>query len=434
MAPDTQFAAIENAVTRSGKLVRWIRISETGRYLVPTDQLPLVINPLALDVVDISLSTVAGYHTIAAKSPPTVTTELLGDGVILQVDAKCGPVSLVRLLLLADEPTVTIPDQQVYYGLEADVTILDVLVDQLLSTLEEVVRLGWAGGDQDRRILSAFPEGEIDFFESLTTSIERGQLLIDQRIVRYTLDISLNKVIATTLSILAASADTLTASTRERLYSQMLTLPPITEYASAAEAVSVCRLLEERGGIPPNREYYEPVLRFCRLLLERFALTQASHPEIEYPPLRLPMERLFERAVRNIVARALEPMYAVRSWRDDVRLGGRPFMYQRAVPSRFNANLQPDIVIRPSTTLQTTAALLDVKYKFEPDSSDHYQLAAYMSAYNAPIGGFIFLTDGTATLQEARTADDRMVYGYGFDLSQIPAEVTRLGSWLRTVL
>src|SRR5262245_61147280 len=120
-------AIVEVLQDWSGKTWKRIRIRETGRYLISSTDLPQPINATALDVVDIVASSTPGLFYLAPKSPPIITTEELGPDCILQIEPKCGPVSLVKLLILANATAATAPDQEVIHGIEADVTVLEIL-------------------------------------------------------------------------------------------------------------------------------------------------------------------------------------------------------------------------------------------------------------------------------------------------------------------
>lgn len=416
----------------AGMSWRRLKIGETGSYLVLAADIPTPIKASALDVVELVASAIPGTLILRPKQPPIVTTEQLGPGVLLQVEPKCGPVSLVRLLLAADEPAATLLDQQVLYGAEPEVTILQLLVKRLLDLLSDVWRYGWIGGDIERTLISDTIEGQLEFQASLLESTTRAQVAVVQRVWRHTINVPPNRVIASTIELLTVSVPALSEELAQQLTETAAHLPAIEPYTTAIEASLVCADLLDRDRIPPNREYYGPVIRLCRLLLDRFAVTQAGEPIVEYPPLRLAMAPLFERMVRNTISTALAPEYVVRSAADDIELGGQQTLYDGTTSGSFNAALEPDVVVRPFSDLTKVTAIFDAKYKDAPSADDHYQLYAYMSRYQATVGGFVAL--GAGSSQQAYTTGGKNVHAFGLDLANITQAMQQLAQWVRSVL
>jgi len=429
-----QKARIQQFLLPQGRQLKRISIGESGVFQIASEDLPTPINRSVFDIIDIVATITPGVLLLQPKQPPTVTTEEFGPGVILQVEPKYGTSSLIRLLILADEPGMTLSDQQVWYGLEANVTILEVLAFRLLERLEEIEKLGWIGADIERVTDGGFVEGEILLFDSLLASIRRGEIVLTQRVSHFSFDIPINQIIITTLTFLSGSSHSLSMGVNVKLAEILAGAPRISPRRDAADAAILCRAFLERDHVPPNREYYLPILQLCLLLLERFALTQSGAPELEHPPLRLVMSSIFERMIRNVVAQAIAPNHLVRSGKEDLLLGGRNLIYTQAEPPSFNISMEPDLVIRSSRDLQHVSAVFDVKYKFGLSNNDHYQLNAYVSRFHVSKAGFITLGQPDSPVLRARLADGTTVVSFGFDLTDIQAEVVRLQKWMRELL
>ena len=121
----------------------------------------------------------------------------------------------------------------------------------------------------------------------------------------------------------------------------------------------------EYGG---PRGHYVHALTLARLILGQAGMSQEGRTRVMGDALLVNSATLFEEYVRSVLARACKAMGLT------VTKGGSPV---QTLYDDGSFGLVPDIRISRGLS---TLALGDAKYK-EPDSGDHYQMAAYMRSY-----------------------------------------------------
>lgn len=177
-----------------------------------------------------------------------------------------------------------------------------------------------------------------------------------------------------------------------------------------------------RGFYGGPRGAYASGVTLARLILGQAGMSLGREVCVLGDSLFVNSATLFENYVRAALAAALKPLgYSVSK-------GGAPaqFMYDDG-----SFELIPDIRVSQGLS---TLALGDAKYK-TPDSSDHYQMAAYMRAYNVS-RAFLLCPEYAPTpvaITRHRASDGRTVAVVRLPLSDLDATEQLLADLHRIV-
>jgi len=174
------------------------------------------------------------------------------------------------------------------------------------------------------------------------------------------------------------------------------------------DLIFVNNALENRD-IPSSRYYYVPALNLALLILQGVGITLGEEQDVEFRPLIINTNIMFE----NYVCKIIKENF--KNTRISV-LRGIEYSYFFYDEARDRLTLIPDIVlVRGGENL----AIIDVKYKVSPTPSDHYQMWAYMQAYDINRGLFVSVTNLKENIIEQFKKDSRIVYDYSFSLENI---------------
>lgn len=175
------------------------------------------------------------------------------------------------------------------------------------------------------------------------------------------------------------------------------------------------------GNYGGPRGKYASALTLARLILGQAGMSQDGKSQILGDALVVNSASLFEDYVRAVLARIYKPLGLT------ISKGGTPaqFLYDDG-----SFELIPDIRISRGLS---TLALGDAKYK-EPDSGDHYQMAAYMRTYGVT-KAFLLCPDYGDSKRNAitrrRSTDGRTVMEIRLPLSDLDSAEELLASLYR---
>lgn len=292
------------------------------------------------------------------------------NGDTLQIVPKVGQANFFRMLLTAEGLLDRIPnaDQQfVSWGADDDPgAAAAILARRLLLVVAQIE----AGGPRFARVRvtqhKESPSGRVLPGPSIKRLRLRSMQPFECVTQVRTFDVPENRVIAaalrTAIQYLKVHEDwQLALATRwQREFYRPGSLQP--DLAVTAERLG-------RGFYGGPRGTYASGLTLARLILGQAGISLQGEARVLGDSLFVNSATLFENYVRAVLAGAMRQLgYSVSK-------GGAPaqFMYDDG-----SFELIPDIRVSQGLS---TIALGDAKYKV-PDASDHYQMAAYMRAYN----------------------------------------------------
>jgi 5-methylcytosine-specific restriction endonuclease McrBC regulatory subunit McrC len=112
----------------------------------------------------------------------------------------------------------------------------------------------------------------------------------------------------------------------------------------------------------------------------------------------------------------------------------------KTIPINFYSSTESAIYVKPDIVVKfggSNILIIDVKYKSYPTEQDHYQMWAYMQAYQVKLGGFISLVDPFAVNVNGSTwykRDDSQIFNFSFDCKDIRISEQRLNLFLLDIL
>jgi 5-methylcytosine-specific restriction endonuclease McrBC regulatory subunit McrC len=411
-----------------GKQFTNIAINEIGEYRIPSHLLDKPILSSVLEVVDVLFDRMDGFVRLQPQNS-IVTTELLTEDVRLEVYPKVSFDALNLLLHLSSSPSETLPLVHLPVGFEKGSGFFDLFVSRFLDSLQDVVRNGWCPRIASRDRLSESPFGLIDQAKSLEHLFTRLELAFFQQVDEQDFDGEANRVIKTCLVFLTRSGHRLSARNFLGARGLLSEMPVCKVYESTREAIAACDRLLTTRSMESGRDYYYAALASGKPILEAISRVQGGSVMEEHIPIRIAMPITFENALRNVTATRLARRFVVSKGKDKS-------LYESANPVVFNPVLEPDIVISQLGNPRKVAAVLDVKYKGRPSSSDHHQLAAYMFGYRAKIGGFLTLAEpGKAGLvSAAKMTSGEQIVEFAIDTTNLLGSVRDYLEWLSSKL
>ena len=413
-------------ITHEGKPIKNVVIEETGAYSIPSEILSEPILPTALDVIRISVDRIENSYLLQASSG-IVTTELLTKNVRLQIVPKFGFRALHLLLSWSRSPIDIIEDQTLPIDFSEGLGIYDLFVDRFLKTLLPVLQNGLLPTVvKDERIKNNL-KGKLNLIKSYERMFLTNKIEFVQQVTHMTYGSTPNRVLKTALMCIARAKHRIDHSLADRSRQYLGFMQAISPYQDTRQALFECESILVERKIDGSRSYYYPALRECKPILQAAFRNQGGNPEYEDVPLRISMPIIFENAIRNVTHASMGAKYEIAK---ETGLN----LYTAAKPKNFAPRLEPDIVIRRTGNPRSCLAVFDVKYKRQPNSSDHYQLAAYISAYQPQISGFITITDDPLQKGEKSYATSRSgtkIVEYAIYGGELGVSFSHYGEWLR---
>jgi 5-methylcytosine-specific restriction endonuclease McrBC regulatory subunit McrC len=304
----------------------------------------------------------------------------------IQIWPKAGLKNLTYMLYrsgLLNRSLQTPFDQVVPYEIPEDdlESFFEGLVNSFLYSLDEIKRWGLLRQVKTELVQGNSVRGKIDYNQWLVSYSKNLGLPIPHRVFVADLDNLPNRILLRCLDYLIQTglkyvpvADVIA---RRDYFGKVA---PV--FVSHDEMQNLDRFIEA-GRCPSDRYYYLPALNLALLIMRGAGLGLGDDADVRFKPILINTAEMFERYVRAI---AQEVSQTFDAHADNGKL--EPLRFYSEPP--FAISVKPDIVVKRGGR---TVMVIDVKYKFAPTEQDHYQLWAYMEAYDVKHGGFISVRD-----------------------------------------
>lgn len=257
----------------------------------------------------------------------------------------------------------------------------------------------------------------------------RAELLLEQDVNELHWGHPANRVVKSTLMCLYGLRRLLPEGLNREIEEYLAASDGVPAYDEGPrEALRACEAIISRRSLDPSRDYFYRPCVAARPILQALGRALGGVPQVEDVAFRVEMPSTVESAIRNVTSFHLGAGFTAR--KEDVER-----LYARSEPPGWNPVLEPDIVVRPVSSLRTARAVLNVKYKERPTASDHHQLAAYARSYGAARAAFVTIADEAGVAGEvahAETTDGVAVREYAVSphAALRPAGLRRLGPHL----
>ena len=409
-----------------GKVLDSITICETGQFAICADILSRKkIFSSALDVLSISVAQVHNVLLLEAKDNIT-TSEMLAEDVRLQIEPKIDFDAFQYLTQWATYAERISSSETVPWSFRRGTGLCNLLANIFLSHLSRIERYGFIPCLEPNHTVKDYILGEVDVVATSERIFLQGDVRFDQTENKMDYNSIANKIIRTALDIINSATSSLDRNVMEisRYYSAAV--PCRLGLQSADDALVKCINIIDRRSLDPSRAYYYPALEASIPILQAAAKSLSGNYHIKDYPMRISTSKMFEDALRNALSFSLKNTHYVGKDK-------RYKLYYRTFPEVFNKQLEPDIVIRNLGDARKCCMIFDAKYKERPTQNDHYQMLAYTSAYNSPLGCFISLTLDNETQPKAvgTAADGTKVFDYSISVRDIRNSVSTFISWIK---
>jgi len=337
------------------------------------------------DYLTLELDDRSGY---IANTGPYVGIIPCKDGTFLPIKPKTKIAHLTyflresrRMIQEIDSP---FEDDVPYQTIVDELTGMhEIFVRRLLSHLDEIKRNGLLKERISERIVSQRVEGRVDV-RGYARNIYSGKAReIPQQKSIQTVNNLPNQFLKFVLRKLvnAHFVDIEKKEIVHRLdyFRPVQSLDRSVDFLKVKDTIQ--RLVDERD-LPPSRSYYLAPLQLALLIINQSDITLDEEVEDEFQSFMFKTHEAFEDYIRNIVRDHLnERDYMVFNGKD--RSHSKDLYDSRSYDTQV---LEPDIIISKGTH---DIGVIDVKYKEELSSDDHYQLWTYKRQYGVDHAGFI---------------------------------------------
>lgn len=305
-------------------------------------------------------------------------------------------------------------DQTVPYAIpEDDIdSFFEGIILSFLQSLDEIKRWGLLRDDAQIAVESNIIKGRIDHPRWLRRSARYGLLMPPvpqwQSVSRY--DNIPNRVLRTCLDYLAETP--LQHIPKQDVLERLSYFGQVQSDGVLQHELTILERMIESGRLPSNRYYYLPALNLALLIFRGAGLTLDEPQDVVFKPIVINTAIMFERYVRTVYQDAVT---AYDAYAEDGRTNPIDF-YNR---SARKITIQPDIVVRRGGR---TLMVVDVKYKFEPTTQDHYQMWAYLHGHDVKQGGFVSVTAPNVLRSERvrqYERNDYLISDFSFDSKNI---------------
>jgi 5-methylcytosine-specific restriction endonuclease McrBC regulatory subunit McrC len=180
----------------------------------------------------------------------------------------------------------------------------------------------------------------------------------------------------------------------------------------------------DAGQFPSSRYYYLPAINLALMILRGTGLALGDDHQVTFKPILINTSLMFEKYIRALWQEVASTFGAHA---DDGKNMLKEFYKESAKPVR----VAPDIVVKMG---QNVLSVADMKYKFSPTEQDHYQMWAYMHAYQVKRAGFVSIADA-GVKQKKNPAffkrDEYAVFDFSFDCREIKASESQLKEFIK---
>ena len=333
------------------------------------------------------------------------------NGDTIQILPKIGRVNFFYLFITAGGLQLELRrefQEFVSYSLDDESNIDYLVAKQLYLAVMDILRLSPQIGRVNCRHEGSFAMGRLDAKATAFNIAAHRQNPIVFWHRERTYDIPENRVL--TEAILQAFP-LLSEQDRDSfapIYNQWLSRFPRSGNIMADLEWIGCRFAHMQYG--GARDYYRKALMLAQVVLGNFGIGFGGTSVVEGDPVLLNTANVYERYLRNVIARAhSESGYVVSK-------GGTRIISLYTDGSRETI---PDIVVSHSDSVRLIA---DAKYK-KPDSSDHYQMYTYLHVMGVETGLLLApLFDGDEVVSRKFTSvDGKTVWEIYLPMSNLTA-------------
>ena len=358
-----------------------------------------------------SISIRVRSNDVGVEPQGVVGTVPLLNGDVIQILPKIGRVSFFRLFTTAGGLQQELErefEEFVSYSLEDESNIDSLVARRLYIAALDILRLSPQIGRVHRRREGSFAMGRMDVkataLNVATHRREPAAFWIRER----TYDIPENRILTEALiralPLLSGPDRDVLAHVHGRWLSRF---PRSRNLLADLEQVSRGFALMRYGG---TRDYYRKALMLAEIVLSSSGLGFWEGATVEGDSVLLNTADIFERYVRNVIARShAESGYVVskgHAWTFSLYTDGS----RRTIP---------DIVVSRGDSVVLIA---DAKYK-EPNASDHYQMYAYLHVMGVKVGLLVAPSLGGDEIVRRRfsSADGKVIWEVYLPMSTLPA-------------
>ncbi|QZX99815.1 5-methylcytosine restriction system specificity protein McrC [Halobaculum rubrum] len=205
---------------------------------------------------------------------------------------------------------------------------------------------------------------------------------------------------------------------------------PVSEFDRSAKIDEIKAQIREviaENELPPSRSYYYPPLDSALLILDQSGITVDKIVDSKAQSFMFNMQSAFEDYIRRTVRRLLKPKgYDVYN---GVSQAHRLDLYDSQSYSRLP--LEPDILVADG---MNNIGVIDVKYKDELSSSDHYQIWTYKQQYDVELAAFVSIPKNPSQRLDVekynRNGSGNQISNFRFWLGDFSASENSLSEFL----
>lgn len=288
--------------------------------------------------------------------------------------------------------------------------IPEFLIRMLLYKLRILKRDGFYRHPIERIEMRSSPKGKIDVAGTVRYAVLKGRNYETQcRYYEDSRDNLENRFIKYTLYRLLRT-EGLPSTVRKELRDNWRLFGDIPLDVREWDLQSIERIIRRRL-VPVIRSYYLDILSICYLIVGNSTVLLKAGDEIRLSAFAIKMDDVFEKYIRAVLVRALEPKLNVLDGNKDRR---------KLFCDSVKPEITPDIMIYKGSVCVGVA---DTKYKDKalPSVDDWYQIISYCLALAVPNGVLIHASSEPKPPQ-AFHIGDKVVWVYYFCLNNPRAE------------
>ena len=333
------------------------------------------------------------------------------NGDTIQILPKIGRISFFRLFVAAGGLQQELErefEEFVPYTIDDESNIDSLVARQLFISARDILRRSPQIGRALRRRNGSFAKGRIDArATAYNLSARRREPVVFSTRER-TYDIPENRVLT---EALVRALPLLTDPDREDLepicHRWLSLFARSSDILSDLESVGHSFARMQYGG---SRDYYRKPLMLAEVVLGSSGIGIGQDALIEGDSVLLNTATVFERYLRNVIARTHSGFGYVVS----AGTASTASLYTDG-----SRRIIPDIIVSRDDSVRLIA---DAKYK-DPTSSDHYQMYAYLHVMDVEVG--LLLTPSFAgqcvVSRKFTSPDDKSIWEIGLPLSNLEA-------------
>ncbi|PSK86583.1 5-methylcytosine-specific restriction enzyme subunit McrC [Limimaricola soesokkakensis] len=362
----------------------------------------------------------------------------LNDSFALEVATRVPVGNLERLIGMAEgySPVILQRFSRLFAHADNQLdSLIDTLTDQLLAALDRIWGAGLLKIYRQKTQRSSSPKGRMLPFETALLTARVGRPTAMSSSFERTPDFGPNRVIRLAVERLLSRYAGLTGKgQKERrlgLYRALHKLSDVSHpHSHELSTDAISRYVLE---LPPFHDHYDEALMVAHLVLTDLGVAIRGAGSIaNLPPVLIDMAKVFESALRNILADGFsdDPRIAVRDGNISQEGGGAKVeLYDVVRSGSKKPYATPDIVIERDGN---PVLIIDAKYKPTPDMpsrSDVGQVVVYGARYGTKKVILLHASrpTGRSYLERAGAIGEYEVFSGLIDLNAIPAEAEEKG-------